>query len=554
MGISSNHSGFLFQIPNEYDSQEIGNKLEDFEILQNLGEGGNGYVIKVRSKKNFKIYVIKKSKEFNDPQKREILLMNKLDHPNVCKCRTYFEEKGDYYIIMDLYGNKDLYRYITAYMRMGKRIKEEKLWDIFNQCLEALAYIHNKGLIHRDIKLGNIFMDDSGNAVIGDFGLCAMFDNKELSKLSPGEQYLLRFLPTPSGTQYYYAPEIMSGNYNQKIDVYSLGICFFCLCYLNFPSGNYGQFLNNDTSYDFELRKVIYNMIFPDPNQRPNSTDIYQYFKKQYIKKYVANSSIYAIVQCLFSFPNFLKYFSDTFQIAYIMETTYKKQIFLALLSIKNNMDNIDEIEQNAYVLRKKIIGEEKEIKDNAEIPPLEAINSILNSLYYELNEIPNMQFPEVKGFIFNNFDKFNKHFNDRFKSLISQNFTGTIKKTLKCQNNNCKGVKILFQKFNFVNFNLNNYVNYFNQTTSISIADIFNYFNQTFVSLKFNQRVDCSICKRKIPHIENKIFYCLPKNLVIMLEETKSIDNVKIDFDENLILSDTFGKYQYILYGINGF
>ena len=37
MGISSNHSGFLFQIPNEYDSQEIGNKLEDFEILQNLG-------------------------------------------------------------------------------------------------------------------------------------------------------------------------------------------------------------------------------------------------------------------------------------------------------------------------------------------------------------------------------------------------------------------------------------------------------------------------------------------------------------------------------------
>ena len=365
MGISANRGGFLFKIPNDYDSQEIGNKLEDFEILQNLGERGNGYVIKVRSKKNFKIYVIKKSKEFNDSQKREILLMNKLDHPNVCKCRSYFEEKGNYYIIMDLYGNKDLFRYISAYMGMGKRIKEEKLWDIFNQCLEALAYIHNKGLIHRDIKLGNLFMDDSGKVVIGDFGLCAMFDNKELSKLSPGEQYLLRFIPTPSGTENYFAPEILDGNYDQKVDVYSLGICFFCLCYQAFPDKNFEYFLNNDTSYDFELRKVIFNMISVKANQRQNSSDIYQYFKKQYIKKYVANSSIYAVVQCLFNFPNFLNYFSDSFQIAYILETAYKKQIFLALLGIKNNMDNIDEIEQNAYVLRKKIIGEEKEIKDN---------------------------------------------------------------------------------------------------------------------------------------------------------------------------------------------
>ena len=552
MGISSNQSGFLFKIPTGINSQEIGNKLEDFEILQNFGRGGNGFIIKVRSKKNLKIYVIKKSLEFNKALKREIILMNKLDHPNVCKCLSYFEEKGNYYIIMDLYSNKDLFRYLSAYMLIDIMIKEENLWDIFNQCLEALTYLHNKGYIHRDIKLGNIFMDDTGKVVIGDFGLCTMYNNNEYEKLSQEEKYLLRFLPVAQGTQNYYAPEIKSGNYDQKVDVYSLGVCFYCLCFHRFPLiGEYEQILYNNNYYDFELRKVIFNMISYNPDTRPNSMDVFQYFKKQYIKKYVANSSIYAIVQCLFSFPNFLKYFSDIFQISYILETEYEKQIFLALLAIKNNINDNNEIEQNAYVLRKKIIGEENKVKDNIEIPPIEAISSILNALYYELNEVPKQQNSDIKEFVFNNFEKFQKHFDDRFVSLISKNFTGAIQKTLKCQGSNCLGQKILFQKFNFVNFNLNNYANYFNQNSCVNIANIFDYSNQSFVSLKFNQRVDCNYCNRKTPHFENKIFYKLPKNLIIMFEETKINSQLKIDFEEQLSLRDTFGNYQYNLYGI---
>ena len=104
---------------------------------------------------------------------------------------THFEENGFNYIVMDLYSNKDLYRYFQAYSKLKRKIKEENLWNIFHQCLEALAYIHNKGLIHRDIKLGNIFMKENGNVAIGDFGLCRVFDRNEYNQLPQGEKRLL---------------------------------------------------------------------------------------------------------------------------------------------------------------------------------------------------------------------------------------------------------------------------------------------------------------------------------------------------------------------------
>ena len=262
MSVSPNNRGFRFKIPNEYIIDDIGNKLDDFEILQNLGHGGSAHAIKVKSKKNFKIYVIKSTTVFNDSEKREIILMTKLDHPNVCKCRAHFQEGGKYYIVMDLYNNKDLFRYLSAHMQIQKRIKEENIWSIFNQCLEALTYIHNKGLIHRDIKLGNIFLDDSGKVVIGDFGLSAMFNQNEFSKLNTNEQNLLKFIPEACGTPQFVAPEVKYKNYDQKVDVYSLGICFYCLLFHDLPhEETYMNFLNYDNYYDRQLSYVIFKMI-----------------------------------------------------------------------------------------------------------------------------------------------------------------------------------------------------------------------------------------------------------------------------------------------------
>ena len=69
MSISANYRGFLFKVPNDYMSNDIGNKLDDFEILKNIGHGGSGHAIKVKSKKNYKLYVIKRTPNLMIPKK-----------------------------------------------------------------------------------------------------------------------------------------------------------------------------------------------------------------------------------------------------------------------------------------------------------------------------------------------------------------------------------------------------------------------------------------------------------------------------------------------------
>ena len=567
MGVSGCGSGFIFEIPKDYNTGEIGNKLEDFELLQKLGVGGNGFAIKVKSKKNHKIYVIKKGKYLqNIDDKIELLLLTKLDHPNICKCLSFFtDNNNECYLIMNLYSNKDLFRYFTAHYKLDKYIEEENIWNIFNQCLEALTYLHGKGYIHRDIKLGNIFMDEDGKIVIGDFGLAAMFDQNEFKKLSLNEQNILKFEAIHCGTHDYMAPEVKKipkgviGYYDQRADVFSLGICFFGLLYRKNPAVNdqfdYQNFLRNDTRYDFELRNIVFNMLKPNFYERPHSSDVYKYFKKQYIQKYVANTSVCSVVQCLFSFPNFVNYFFDNNNISWIFETSYKKEIFPLLYSIKNNINKLDDLLETAFVLKKEILKGENKIKDNVEIPPDEVINSILNSLYYELNIIPpknEMNRPTIRN-IYKDFNNFINHFNERFCSIISKNFTGVLMKSLECKQNNCEGKNITFQKFNFVTFDVNNYVKL---NLKINMNGLFKYYNSTYSSFKNNEYIQCQFCKKASKHLLNKKLYFLPNNLIIYLDKTKCKNkkNINIGFDEKLVINDEINKnnpYEYYLVGV---
>ncbi|CAG8527185.1 5428_t:CDS:10, partial [Acaulospora morrowiae] len=121
-------------------------------------------------------------------------------------------------------------------------VNPEEGWRIFRQILEGLAHIHRSGTIHRDLKPSNIFLDANGDVKIGDFGLAttsdAFFDPgsfriPNLDRMGSREDSLTRDI----GTTLYVAPEVASGNaligahYNHKVDIYSLGIIFFEICY-----------------------------------------------------------------------------------------------------------------------------------------------------------------------------------------------------------------------------------------------------------------------------------------------------------------------------------
>ncbi|KAI5201496.1 hypothetical protein AUEXF2481DRAFT_631903 [Aureobasidium subglaciale EXF-2481] len=118
-------------------------------------------------------------------------------------------------------------------IRKDMYAKPEQGWQMLRQVLEGLAHIHNHGIIHRDLKPDNIFIDVAGNPRIGDFGLATTSQYTSADKVmtsSNGGADMTRSV----GTAMYVAPEIKSGsgvNYNDKVDMYSMGIIFFEMCF-----------------------------------------------------------------------------------------------------------------------------------------------------------------------------------------------------------------------------------------------------------------------------------------------------------------------------------
>ena len=116
------------------EKRDIGKKLSDFEILQVLGEGSYGFVAKVQSKLDFRIYALKKydlSNINNEDDKKYILneriFMKKLNHENVVKLYYDFNESGSLYLIMEYMDGGDLYTFIDAHRNLNIHIDEEKL-------------------------------------------------------------------------------------------------------------------------------------------------------------------------------------------------------------------------------------------------------------------------------------------------------------------------------------------------------------------------------------------------------------------------------------------
>ena len=137
------------------EDKEIGNILSDFDILQVSHKCSYCFVAKVKSKRNFRIYALKKFdlKSINAHSLKyfegENFFLAKLDHPNVCKMFKSFREGNINYMILEYIDNGNLLTYIEAKKKFKQRIPEEKLWSMFIQCIKSLVYVHSLGIIHR---------------------------------------------------------------------------------------------------------------------------------------------------------------------------------------------------------------------------------------------------------------------------------------------------------------------------------------------------------------------------------------------------------------------
>ena len=199
--------------------------IEDFQFNYNkdiIGKGGFCSVYKVLYKYTNKYYALKiidknlvSTEEQIKNLSNELKIMTQLNHPNVLKLISYFEDKENIYIILPLVSNGQLYNIIH---KNKKQTREEIIKKYLYQSIEAIEYLHKNNIIHRDIKPENILIDDNDNAILSDFGIATFIKEGEKRE-------------TYCGTDEYLAPEIIRGEgYNEKVDIWAFGILIYeCL-------------------------------------------------------------------------------------------------------------------------------------------------------------------------------------------------------------------------------------------------------------------------------------------------------------------------------------
>ncbi|CCE82585.1 Piso0_002317 [Millerozyma farinosa CBS 7064] len=197
---------------------------------------------------------------------------------------TVMYPKSILYIQMEFCENNTLLNLIEQ----GLTNHPNNYWRLFRQLLEAVSYIHSEGFIHRDLKPMNIFIDKSNNVKVGDFGLAK--NSQFTSVVSQNNQIEPRNkdLSTVVGTVFYTANEVASGDYDEKVDMYSLGIIFFEMCYPMSTGMERASTLNNlrlssiefppgfnESRYKLE-KKIITLLLNHDPKGRPGASELLQ--------------------------------------------------------------------------------------------------------------------------------------------------------------------------------------------------------------------------------------------------------------------------------------
>ncbi len=152
---------------------EKGTTISHYKILEKLGEGGMGVVYKARDTKLDRDVALKflpqhltSSEEDKQRFIREAKAAAALNHPNICTIHSVDEHEGNQFIVMEYIDGNTLVE-----LQKSGTLKQGIVIDFATQIAEALAEAHEAGIIHRDIKPGNIMVDSKGRVKVMDFGL-----------------------------------------------------------------------------------------------------------------------------------------------------------------------------------------------------------------------------------------------------------------------------------------------------------------------------------------------------------------------------------------------
>ena len=253
--------------------------LKDFELGKLIGQGFFGQVYLSREiYSNFivALKIIDKQKYYAankiNQLMKEIEIHMELDHFNIIKMYTFFYDSERVYLVLEYAPNGQLFNKLQN--KANKRLKEKKAAQYIFQVLKALQYLHNKGILHRDIKQENLLLSN-GKIKLSDFGWSTKISLNELRK-------------TFCGTMEYLAPEIIkSEEYDFSVDIWSIGIlCYELCCGISpFSGKTYTEIMNNISSikisfpsyFSNDLKNLIEQILVCEINKRIKIEEILEH-------------------------------------------------------------------------------------------------------------------------------------------------------------------------------------------------------------------------------------------------------------------------------------
>lgn len=260
--------------------------MERYKELKVLGKGSFGRAVLAQEKSTGIKYVMKvihiaplKPRE-REEALTEAKILSKLKHPYIVGYHESFADTRYLHIVMEYADAGDLTDAIKRQKMKNSLFPEDQIWDWFVQICMALKHVHDRKILHRDLKTQNIFLctdenDRSRKTVkLGDFGIAKIL------------QSTLECARTAIGTPYYLSPELCEDKpYNNKSDIWSLGCVLYEICTLQhaFEAQNMkglvvkilrGQYQPISNTYSRNLREVLDRMLQKDPNKRPSVNQI----------------------------------------------------------------------------------------------------------------------------------------------------------------------------------------------------------------------------------------------------------------------------------------
>eukprot|EP01064_Diplonema_japonicum_P036849 TRINITY_DN844_c3_g1_i1.p1 TRINITY_DN844_c3_g1~~TRINITY_DN844_c3_g1_i1.p1 ORF type:complete len:748 (+),score=147.21 TRINITY_DN844_c3_g1_i1:94-2244(+) len=235
-----------------------------YDLVKKIGEGTFGLVYLIRRKTDGLDLIMKKPKVVQglsmDDVKQEASMLSRLKHPHIVRFIESYWEAGALIIITEFAAGGDIRSKIGT---RGCGQEKTMLW--FSQSCEAVKYLHDRFILHRDLKPDNIFLTQGGAVKIGDLGLATQMRSRRDKAR------------TQCGTEIYMAPELMRGlPYDEKNDIWALGCILYEMAVGRFAFDNVAMIVEGDCPRDTPAycRTLVDWMLEAQPRDRPSIDEL----------------------------------------------------------------------------------------------------------------------------------------------------------------------------------------------------------------------------------------------------------------------------------------